>query len=410
MPSDRKIQDSIKLFWNVQFIYELELAKKELEAFNVEYILENNLREIKINSIPDKTAFLNRTADFEDLKGEPSTYAIITKANVTRSLNQYLTHWFYPYKGKYHPQMIRALLNIMKVQSGETILDPFIGSGTTALEAQLLGINCIGVDISEVCVRVAKSKTLAQRDLGEIISKYHSIFSEFRDEKTSINNTEEVIKEIEHRIDSIRDVNVHNFFKVASLIAYSDKARRKKKDFASSFLKNVDKMITSLEKFQEVISQNNLNLGIVQFDQADAKHLDLDDNSIDGIICSPPYSIALDYVENDKHALEALGYNTKEIKEEFIGVRGSGNTKVDLYNQDLLQTYKEMDRVLKPGKYCSIVIGNATVNKQEVRTVEYTIDIFKAMGYSLEMNVDKIIFGLYNVMQKENVLIFKKSS
>ena len=48
--------------------------------------------------------------------GIRSRYADIQKASVTRSINQYLTHWFYPYKGKFHPQMIRALANILKVR------------------------------------------------------------------------------------------------------------------------------------------------------------------------------------------------------------------------------------------------------------------------------------------------------
>jgi tRNA G10 N-methylase Trm11 len=79
--------------------------------------------------------------------------------NRTRSVNQYLTHWIYPYKGKFHPQMIRALMNIIGLKRGDLVLDPFIGSGTTALEAQLLGINCIGIDISPLCVLQSKVKT-----------------------------------------------------------------------------------------------------------------------------------------------------------------------------------------------------------------------------------------------------------
>lgn len=31
-----------------------------------------------------------------------------------------------------------------------------------------------------------------------------------------------------------------------------------------------------------------------------------------------------------------------------------------------------------------------------------------AVGFELVKNIDKIIFGLYNVMQKESILIFKK--
>lgn len=43
---------------------------------------------------------------------------------------------------------------------------------------------------------------------------------------------------------------------------------------------------------------------------------------------------------------------------------------------------------------------------QEVKTVEFTIDYAEKNGFKLVKNIDKIIFGLYNVMQKENILIF----
>ena len=68
----------------------------------------------------------------------------------------------------------------------------------------------------------------------------------------------------------------------------------------------------------------------------------------------------------------------------------------------------ESIRVLKPGKYCVIVIGNATIQGEELKTVEMTVNHLKNLGFSLEKNMDKIIFGLYNVMLKENILIFRK--
>ncbi len=399
-------KDKTRLFWNVQFIYELVLAKKELEAFAIKYEVDSNFRGIEILEIPSEKNFSNRTSYFEKINGLPTLYSKITKANITRSINQYLTHWFYPYKGKYHPQMIRALINIMKINPGEIILDPFIGSGTTALEAQLLGIGCIGVDISEVCFRVSKAKTETVKHTIEIEKEFEIILQKLRN--IDENNNEKVIPQIQQLISDITNESVQNFFQVADLIAHSDKARRKKKNFLESFIKNSEKMLTSVKDYSRVIQENNLTLGEVNIHLGNAKNLQIESETIDGILCSPPYSIALNYVENDKHALEALGYNTTEIKEDFIGVKGSGNKKIDLYNRDLIQSYLEMDRVLKPGKYCSIVIGNARVNKEEVPTVETTINFFLDKGYTLEMNVDKIIFGLYNVMQKENILIFKK--
>ncbi|MDF2956120.1 MAG: hypothetical protein OD815_001736 [Candidatus Alkanophagales archaeon MCA70_species_2] len=67
-----------------------------------------------------------------------------------------------------------------------------------------------------------------------------------------------------------------------------------------------------------------------------------------------------------------------------------------------------MYRVLKPKKYAVIVIGNATYQGKEIKTVEFIIDCAEKIGFKLVKNIDKIIFGLYNVMQKENILIFKK--
>jgi hypothetical protein len=69
-----------------------------------------------------------------------------------------------------------------------------------------------------------------------------------------------------------------------------------------------------------------------------------------------------------------------------------------------------MYRVLKPNKYAVIVIGNATYQGKEVKTTEFTIDYMESFGFKLVKNINKIIFGLYNVMKKENILIFRKEN
>ncbi|PMQ00803.1 MAG: hypothetical protein CBR30_09225 [Dictyoglomus sp. NZ13-RE01] len=107
-------------------------------------------------------------------------------------------------------------------------------------------------------------------------------------------------------------------------------------------------------------------------------------------------------------ALMELGYNLSALREEFIGVRGKGQARLDLYNVDMKKSLEEMFRVLKPGRYAVIIIGNATYMGEEIKTVEFIIDYAEKIGFKLITNIDKIIFGLYNVMQKENILIFKK--
>jgi DNA modification methylase len=396
-------EKQLGLFDNVQFIYELALAQLELKALGVDFEVTNGLREFRLlEELQNMERLKRKLAYFKLVKGEYTDYFYIVKKNRTRSVNQYLTHWIYPYKGKFHPQMVRALLNIIGLNEGDTVLDPFIGSGTTAVEAQLLGINCVGIDISPLCVLQSKVKTESIEVLPEILKWKEKILS-----KLSINLFNPEDKALEKAIENIPNEKVRNFYLMAKLVAVSDNARRKK-DFIKAFKKNLELMILSVKDYVEVVKTLNLKLGKINISLGDSRLLPLKDNSIDGIVTSPPYSIALDYVSNDAHALKTLGYDLQELREKFIGVRGNGQKRIDLYNEDMKRCLEEMYRVLRPGKYAVIIIGNATYQGKEIKTVEFIIYYAEKIGFRLVKNIDKIIFGLYNVMQKENILIFKK--
>jgi tRNA G10 N-methylase Trm11 len=387
---------------NVQFIYELALAQLELQSLGVKFEVTNGLREFKLIETDDEKELQRKLAYFKFVTDKYTNYFKIIQKNRTRSVNQYLTHWIYPYKGKFHPQMIRALLNIIGLEPGDTLLDPFLGSGTAAVEAQLLGINCVGIDVSPLCVLQSKVKTESIYILKQIEEWKTEILKNL---KPSLFNLEG--KTIDNIINLIPEEKVKNFYKMAKLVAISDNARRGR-EFTNAFGKNLEMMIASVCDYSEIVQELNLKLGRMDIKTGDSRALPLDNESIDGIVTSPPYSIALDYVANDAHALEELGYNLSEIREEFVGVRGKGQARIDLYNEDLKKSLKEMFRVLKPQRYAVIVIGNATYMGQEVKTVEFTIDHAEKIGLKLVKNIDKIIFGLYNVMLKEKILIFQK--
>jgi len=398
LPKDRQLV----LLDNVQFIYELALAQLELQSLGTRFEVTNGLREFKLLDTKDDGELRRKLAYFKFVKGRPTDYFQIIRMNRTRSVNQYLTHWIYPYKGKFHPQMIRGLLNIIGLGQGDTVLDPFIGSGTTAVEAQLLGVNCIGIDVSPLCVLQSKVKTESIDVLPQIMEWKEEITKRIR---PSLFNLEG--KTLDDTISSISEERIKNFYKMAKLVAISDNARRRR-EFSSAFLKNLELMVFSVGDYAQIADRLNLRLGWVDIKTGDSRALPLDNESIDGIVTSPPYSIALDYVSNDAHALRELGYNISEIREEFVGVRGKGQTRVDLYNEDMTLSLQEMFRVLKPKKYAVIVVGNATYLEREIKTVEFTIDYAEKIGFKLVKNIDKIIFGLYNVMRKENILIFQK--
>ena len=389
----------LTLLSNIQFIYELALARLELHALGADFQVVNNMRTFKVFNKVDEELLRHRLAYFERVGDKETEYYHLQKYNLTRSVNQYLTHWIYPYKGKYHPQMIRALLNIIGIKPGETVLDPFIGSGTTAVESEVRGINCIGIDVSPLCVLIGKVKSESIDVLDEVLQYANNI-------KPSKNGCQENIFS-EKKIEEIKDERVKNFYVIAEMIAHSDNSRRGR-DFESSFYENIQKMITSAKDFRKAKQDMGLTLGKVRIEEGDARKLKLEDESVDGIITSPPYSIALNYVENDAHSLKALGYDLNKIKEDFIGVRGNGFQKFELYYKDMHKSISEMYRVLKKGKYCVIVVGNVTFQTKEVDTAERTIRFCQDVGFSFRKKIEKIIYGLYNVMQKEYILIFKK--
>lgn len=383
-----KTTKTLKLLDNIQFIYELALARLELQSFNPDLKVTNDFREFKISEADDLEELKTRLAYFKTVNGTYTDYYYLQRFNQTKSVNQFLTHWIYPYKGKFHPQMIRALLNIIKIKSGETLLDPFVGSGTAILEAQLLGIDGIGIDISPLCVLISKVKTESIDVLDEI-KKYKEFYLYKKGGKGA------------------NDERVKNFYKVAEMMAHSDQSRRGR-NFGTSYISDALKMLASVEDYDKAKKQLNLKLGKTKIIEGDTRKINLKDESIDGIITSPPYSIALNYVANDAHSLQALGYDLNQIKEDFIGVRGAGLNKFKLYDEDMEKAYSEMYRVLKKGKYCVVIIGNVTFQGQEIDTTQKVVRYCEKIGFKTIKKMEKIIYGLYNVIQKEYILIFQK--
>jgi ubiquinone/menaquinone biosynthesis C-methylase UbiE len=386
---------------NVQFIYELALAELELQALGAEFKITNGLRKFDLLKVDDERQLLKRLAYFRSVNGTETDYFKILQYNRTNSVNQYLTHWIYPYKGKFHPQMVRALLNYLGLREGETVLDPFMGSGTTALEAQLLGINCIGIDASPLCVLQTKVKTESIGALDEIKQVDGTVP---RRAPSPLYGEQD---DLTGAIKSIQNEKARNFFEMAKLVSVSDSARRHR-DFYKSFSENLQAMIQSVEDYVTVRNKLGLTLGCVDIREGDVRNLPIQDESVDGILTSPPYSIALDYVENDKHSLKELGCDVENMRERLIGVRGPPRDRIGLYEQDMRKSIAEMYRVLRNGRSVAIVIGNATYGGAEVETVLFTVKEAEKAGFKLMNDIDKIIFGLYNVMRKESILVFQK--
>ena len=84
---------------------------------------------------------------------------------------QGLTHDFYKYPARFSPNFVRYILNAL-TEPGDYVLDPFMGGGTTIVEAIASGRRAIGSDINELSHFVSRVKTtpLSEQDIAEILA------------------------------------------------------------------------------------------------------------------------------------------------------------------------------------------------------------------------------------------------
>lgn len=398
----------LRLQRNVQFLYEEHLARVELEAFGCDQIQRDAEDPWHLaarvngraNSVIDRSAYIGT------LDNRETVYSQLVRPkyqggqfNRTRSVNQYLTHWIYPYRGKFHPQMIRALLNTANVTEGSVVLDPYVGSGTTALEASLLGIRCIGVDLSPLCTLMTRVKTGSHFATDAIRDQVALLLG-----RTKIEPRDPTL--IEHEMPIVRD-----FLQLARMVTFSDSARRRRSE-TESFRRNLQAMAESVEAHARAIRVFEIEPGQVSVHEGDARALGavgLKAGSVDAIVTSPPYSVALDYVKNDQHALAAMGVDLARLRADMTGVRGRGTKdRLALYEEDMRAMFCEVERVLRPNAPAVFVVGDATIRGREAKTTAQMTEWAEEAGLRCERQLPKIVYGLYSVMQQEKIMFFRK--
>ena len=368
---------------------------------------------------------------------------------------QYLTHNFHPYPAKFIPQIPRQLMLLFS-NKGDVILDPFCGSGTTLVEARLLGLNSIGVDINPLACLISKVKTTPipshkLKIINNLLAKIRSEINLLYGQKllTSTIKLEyelprfpridywfkkHVQKElaiIKKHIDMIPDRDLKDM----CLVAFSSIIIRVSNQESDTRYAKIDKKIKPFETFtffenklrdmikriREFSKKYDKNTWIKIFNK-DSRDLNFISNeSVDLIVTSPPYINAYDYALYHRHRLYWLGFDPKLLRGKEIGAHSKFskkeklNVEIENFRKDIELSLRELYRVLKSGKHCCIVVGNTTLWGQEIKTSEIFINVGKKVGFRFIIDKERNIHAQkkkfnprFGQRRSEHILVFKK--
>ncbi len=392
---------------------EYELLPNTSEVFELEFAFYEQKFLTKAESI-------RRGAFFKSIDGIPTNHYVICSKNspliwqgrseITKAYFKegnfstgYATHGLFPYRGKFHPQLIKGLLNMLGIKPGQLVLDPMCGSGTLNVEASIIGIDSVGVEKSPFCELMSKVKYEALKvdnpKLSSALSNMHKHY------KTLIGN---------NRLPE--DFFYHDAFegdKAITLLAFLDAmgyARRCSKSIDVLFPSVLKRYVGQINSFIQAREELSLKIGKARFEIGDARNLPLENNSIDAIITSPPYSFAIDYAENDRPQLEYLGYSVSSLKEEMIGLKGKNRKeKLSNYFDDMNKVLSEMSRVLKVGRYAVIIIGSNDIQTGGIKLETKIEELATSHSFVLDQKIVKPIKGIQNTMKDEYILFLRKS-
>ena len=307
-------------------------------------------------------------------------------------------HRLHPYLGKYIPQLVEVFLR-KYFSSGMTVLDPFSGSGTTMIQANELGVNGIGCDISLFNILIGSVKTrkydlqLLTREVEYVVRELkcifgpkhtltptHSRFSIIKDNDSEYLRTwyaPRALSELLTYRAITSDLEYRDFFRL--VLSRAARSARLTTHFDLDFPKRpvtvpyecykhgrMCSPTTTALKFLLRYSRDSL-ARVAEFAQlstdATIKLVHGDSRTVqfpqvDGVITSPPYVGLIDYHEQHRYAYEILNLSDNQDYEIGPAKRGQSIAAKGAYVNDISSVLGNVASCIRQGGKLIIVAGD----------------------------------------------------
>lgn len=328
-------------------------------------------------------------------------------------------HRLHPYLGKFIPQLVEVFLKYY-FKKGGWILDPFLGSGTTLIEANVLGMPSAGIEISHFNCLIAEIKTKKydipplEKEIKDILFKtqeysrwltkgetqptfLNKSYKKYKTESEYLNTwlSDRALQEILFYKDQIKNYKNQDVLKIilsratrsARLIPHYDLARPKKpireKYYCIKHYRTCEPVNEAM-KFINRYSWDTIRR-IKEFDrlrtnnamkviQGDSREIDFNEvkgykgGKFDGIFTSPPYVGLIDYHDQHCYAYELFGFENNDSKEIGPASKGKGEEAKEEYKKDIIAVFQNMNRFLKPKAKIFVVVNDRDNLYPEVAT------------------------------------------